>query len=44
MHGMVLFMIVFFAFAALGALALAIGVDSRPDFGDERAATGGLTT
>ena len=44
MQGLIFFMVVFFAFAALGSFALALGVDSRPDFGDDRAAAGGITT
>ena len=44
MGGLVFFMLVFFAFATLGAFALTLGVDSRPEFGDDRAAAGGLTT
>ena len=42
MGGLLFFMIVFFAFAALGSFALTLGVDSRPDFEDERACMGGL--
>jgi hypothetical protein len=44
MGGLVFFMIVFFAFATIGALALTLGVDSREDFGDDRAPARGLTT
>ncbi|HEX2626812.1 MAG TPA: hypothetical protein VHL56_07885 [Candidatus Limnocylindrales bacterium] len=43
MSGLVFFMIVFFAFAALGSFALALGVDSREGFEDERAPVRGLT-
>lgn len=43
MGGLLFFMIVFFAFAALGAFALTLGVDSREDFGDDRAPVPGLT-
>ena len=44
MDGLLLFMVMFFAFAALGSFALTIGVDSRQDFYDDRAQLGGLTT
>jgi len=44
MSGLLFFMIVFFAFAALGSFAMTIGVDSREDFYDDRAAAGGLST
>jgi hypothetical protein len=44
MHGIVFFMMVFFAFAALGAFAMTLGVDSREDFGDDRAPARGLMT
>jgi len=44
MGGLLFFMMVFFAFAALGSFALTLGVDSRPDFGDERARLNGLST
>lgn len=43
MSGLIFFMVVFFAFAALGSFAMTVGVDSRPDFEDERARMGGLT-
>jgi len=43
MDGLVFFMIVFFAFAALGSFALALGVDSRDGFEDDRAPARGLT-
>ena len=44
MGGLLFFMMVFFAFATLGAFALTLGVDSRDDFYDERAPAPGLTT
>jgi hypothetical protein len=43
MSGVVFFMIVIFAFATLGAFALAFGVDSRDGFEDDRAPARGLT-
>lgn len=43
MDGLLFFMMVFVAFATLGAFALTLGVDSRPDFEDERARLSGLT-
>jgi len=39
-----LFLVLFLAFGALGALALTLGVDSRPDFEDPRSPARGLTT
>jgi hypothetical protein len=44
MGGLLFFMMVFFAFATLGAFALTLGVDSRDDFYDDRAPARGLTT
>ena len=44
MDGLLFFMVMFFAFATLGAFALTLGVDSREDSCDERAPAGGLTT
>ena len=44
MSGMLFIMMVFFAFAALGAFALTLGVDSREEFHDDRAPARGLTT
>ena len=44
MEGLLFFMLVFFAFATLGAFALTLGIDSREDFGDDRAPARGLTT
>lgn len=44
MNGIVFFMMVFFAFAALGSFALTLGVDSRQDSYDDRAPARGLTT
>ena len=44
MSGLMFFMVVFFAFATLGAFAMTLGVDSREDFYDERAPARGLTT
>jgi hypothetical protein len=44
MGGLVFFLMVFLAFGALGAFALTLGVDSRPDFEDPRAPVHGLTT
>jgi hypothetical protein len=43
MSGIVFFMMVFFAFATLGAFALTLGVDSRENFEDDRAPARGLT-
>ena len=43
MQGLVFFMMVFFAFATLGAFAMALGVDSRDGFDDDRAPARGLT-
>jgi hypothetical protein len=43
MGGLVFFMLVFFAFATLGAFALTLGVDSRESFEDERVPARGLT-
>lgn len=43
MDGLLFFMVVFFAFATLGAFAITLSVDSREDFGDERARLGGLS-
>ena len=43
MSGLLFFMIVFFAFAALGSFALTLGVDSREGFVDERQPARGLT-
>ena len=43
MSGIVFFMMVFFAFATLGAFALTLGVDSRESFEDDRAPARGLT-
>lgn len=37
MDGVFLFAIIVAGLAFLGALAMTVGVDSRPDFGDERA-------
>ena len=36
MDGLLFFMVVFFAFAALGAFAITLGTDSRESFVDER--------
>ena len=44
MGGMVFFFMVSLAFGALGSLALTLGVDSRPEFDDPRAAAGSLTS
>ena len=44
MSGLVFFMTVLFALAALGSFAMTIGVDSREDFADDRAPARGLTT
>jgi hypothetical protein len=43
MDGLLFFMVVFFAFATLGALAMTLGVDSRDGFEDDRAPARGLT-
>ena len=44
MDGLLFFMVLFFAFAALGSFAMTLGVDTRIDFYDDRAPAGGLTT
>ena len=44
MDGLLFFMVVFFAFATVGAFAITLGVDSRPELEDEHACLGGLST
>jgi hypothetical protein len=43
MDGLLFFMVLFFAFAALGSIALTLGVDSRESFVDERIPARSLT-
>ena len=43
MDGLLFFMVVFFAFATLGAFAMTLGVDSRDGFEDDRAPARGLS-
>jgi hypothetical protein len=43
MSGLIILLAIISGFAVLAAFALAIGVDTRPDFDDPRAPVGGLT-
>ncbi len=43
MSGLIILLVMLSAFSVLAAFALAIGVDTRPDFDDPRAPVGGLS-